>query len=111
MQLYKRIGNLLIAFFHYNCTDKNLELGLLKRQLITCTSATTVRKLLVKLAAVLVAISPTMLLEPWHINPSWIMPIQIKSVLMSLQRGFFQDFGYILVAKAKDMAARNVSEK
>lgn len=29
---------------------------------------------------------------------------------MSLQRGFFQDFGYILVAKAKDMAARNVSE-
>lgn len=28
---------------------------------------------------------------------------------MSLQRGFFQDFGYILVAKAKDMHARNVS--
>lgn len=85
-----------------------VELGALKRQLITCTNANAVRKLLVNIAALL-ASNPSLELEPWHINASWIMPIQIKTVLMSLQRGFFQDFAYILVAKAKDMAARNVS--
>lgn len=85
----------------------NLELGALKRQLITCTSAKTVRVLLVKLAS---ALAPTnQLLEPWNLNPSWIMPIQIKSVLISLQRSFFQDFAYVLVAKAKDLASRNVN--
>lgn len=48
-------------------------------------------------------------MEPWNINPSWIMPIQIKSVLMSMSRGFLQDFTYILVAKSKDLAARHVN--
>lgn len=51
---------------------------------------------------------PTLSLEPWHINPNWIMPIQIKSVLLSLPRGFLQDFTYILISKAKDFAARHV---
>lgn len=51
---------------------------------------------------------PTLSLEPWHINPSWIMQIQIKSVLLSLPRGFLQDFTYILISKAKDFAPRHV---
>lgn len=92
-------------------SDKNLELGALKRQLIACNSASTVRKLLVNWRHVLGELNPELLVEPGQINPSWIMPIQIKTVLMSLQRGFFQDFGYILMAKAKDMAGRNVSHR
>lgn len=54
------------------------------------------------------ASDPPLSMEPWHINPSWIMPIQIKSVLMSLPRGFLQDYTYILISKAKDFAARHV---
>lgn len=52
---------------------------------------------------------PPLSMEPWHINPSWIMPISIKSVLMQLPRGFLQDFSYICIAKAKDFAAKHVS--
>lgn len=88
--------------------DAQLEIGAVKRQLIACTTAPTVRKLLVKLAKVAAESNQTQQLEPWHINPSWMLPISIKTILMSLQRGFFQDFAYTLIAKSKEMIARNV---
>ncbi|XP_031630488.1 integrator complex subunit 8 isoform X3 [Contarinia nasturtii] len=83
-----------------------LELGALKRQLINCATANAVRVLLVKCTNLIMTSDPRLSMEPWHINPSWIMPISIKSVLMSMPRGFLQDFSYICIAKAKDFAAK-----
>lgn len=86
-----------------------LELGALKRQLINCTTANAVRVLLVKCTNLIMASDPPLSMEPWGINPSWIMPINIKSVIMSLPRGFLQDFSYICIAKAKDFAGKHVN--
>lgn len=100
--------NIVSHFFHgFIYLVPNLELGALKRQLIGCTTANAVRALLVKCTNLIIS-EPNLSLEPWHINPSWIMPIQIKSVLLSLPRGFLQDFTYILISKAKDFAPRQV---
>ncbi|XP_067628061.1 integrator complex subunit 8 isoform X2 [Eurosta solidaginis] len=78
-----------------------IEVGSLERQLIACTNANTVRKLLVKLAAT----NPTKPL--WTVNPSWEIATPIKSLLMSMQRGFLQDFAYVLLGKAREMTAKN----
>ncbi|XP_054738863.1 integrator complex subunit 8 [Anastrepha obliqua] len=78
-----------------------IEVGSLERQLISCTNANTVRKLLVKLAAT----NPTKPL--WTVNPSWEIATPLKSLLMSMQRGFLQDFAYVLLGKAREMTAKN----
>ncbi|KAL1380727.1 hypothetical protein pipiens_013974 [Culex pipiens pipiens] len=84
------------------CDSKlmRLEVGTFERQLITCTHASGVRKMLVKLAGT----NPTKPL--WSINPSWSIPMPMKQLLMSLQRGFLQDFAYILVGKSRELAAK-----
>lgn len=100
-----------------------LEVGALRRELISCTNAISVRKLLVKLAGT----NPAKPL--WTINPryihlyskdfiltfnhifffSWVVPMPLQSIIMSMQRAFLQDFAYILVGKAKEMAGKNVN--
>ncbi|XP_058460613.1 integrator complex subunit 8 [Malaya genurostris] len=84
------------------CDSKllRLDVGTYERQLITCTHASGVRKMLVKLAGT----NPTKPL--WSINPSWSIPLPLKQLLMSLQRGFLQDFAYILVGKSRELAAK-----
>ncbi|XP_052860400.1 integrator complex subunit 8 [Anopheles cruzii] len=77
-----------------------LEVGQLERQLISCTSANAVRKLLVKLAGT----NPSKPL--FTINPSWSIPYALEQILIPLQRGFLQDFAYILIGKAHELAAR-----
>lgn len=77
-----------------------LDVGTYERQLITCTHASGVRKMLVKLAGT----NPTKPL--WSINPSWSIPLSMKQLLVSLQRGFLQDFAYILVGKSRELAAK-----
>ena len=79
-----------------------VEIGSLERQLIVCTNANTVRKLLVKLAAT----NPTKPL--WTVNPSWEIATPIKSLLLSMQRGFLQDFAYVLLGKARELTSKNV---
>lgn len=85
-------------------TDPRLEAGTLKRQLVACDSPLAVRKLLIKLAAT----NPSQPL--WSVNPSWVLPPTLLSTVMSLQRGFLQDFVYILVGKTKELTDRNVSD-
>ncbi|XP_035792559.1 integrator complex subunit 8-like [Anopheles albimanus] len=77
-----------------------LEVGQLERQLISCTSASAVRKLLVKLAGT----NPSKPL--FTINPSWTVPYALEQILIPLQRGFLQDFAYILIGKARELTAR-----
>lgn len=106
--------------------DPRLEVGAMKRQLISCTNANVVRKLLVKLMGT----NPAKPL--WTINPryvcvsgfqglcrkklfkfafldSWTAPIPLDSVIKSMQRCFLQDFAYVLVGKAREFAAKSVS--
>lgn len=85
----------------WSSKNQRIEIGAWERQLISCTNANTVRKVLVKLA-------PTNPSKPlWSINPSWQIPSPIKSLLMSFQRGFLQDFSYVLLGKSREMASRN----
>ncbi|KAL2741275.1 integrator complex subunit 8 isoform X1 [Vespula maculifrons] len=39
----------------------------------------------------------------WHINNYWELPIPLQSVVMSLPRGFLQDYSYVLLAKSREL--------
>lgn len=39
----------------------------------------------------------------WHVNSCWELPIPLQSVVMSLPRGFIQDYSYILLAKSREL--------
>ncbi|XP_058118359.1 integrator complex subunit 8 [Anopheles ziemanni] len=80
--------------------NPRLELGQLERQLISCTSANAIRKLLVKIAGT----NPSKPL--FTINPSWSIPYALEQILIPLPRGFLQDFAYILIGKARELTAR-----
>ncbi|EZA60979.1 hypothetical protein DMN91_004729 [Ooceraea biroi] len=38
----------------------------------------------------------------WQINSCWELPIPLQSVVLSLPRGFLQDYSYILLAKSRE---------
>uniref|UniRef100_A0A182JBU6 INTS8 TPR repeats domain-containing protein n=1 Tax=Anopheles atroparvus TaxID=41427 RepID=A0A182JBU6_ANOAO len=80
--------------------NPRLEVGQLERQLISCTSANAIRKLLVKIAGT----NPSKPL--FTINPSWSIPCALELILLPLPRGFLQDFAYILIGKARELVAR-----
>lgn len=39
----------------------------------------------------------------WHVNSCWELPIPLQSVVMSLPRGFMQDYSYVLLAKSREL--------
>ncbi|XP_050673559.1 integrator complex subunit 8 isoform X2 [Leptidea sinapis] len=80
-----------------------LEMGRLKKRLIEASTADDVRMNLVKLAVM----SPSSAL--WKISPSWKPPGGLGSSLMSLPRGFLQDFGYIVSGAARSRAEAGCS--
>lgn len=104
--------------------DLRLEKGAFERQLNSCSNANGIRLCLVKLAAIKRN-------DPlWKINPrfdfiknfflvfkkfffcfvySWVLQVPLKSIIMSSQRGFLQDFSFILLGKAREMSVKNVS--
>lgn len=42
----------------------------------------------------------------WRVNPSWSIPDQLKSILVSLNRGFTQDYSYLLLGKSREAVSR-----
>lgn len=40
---------------------------------------------------------------PWRVNSRWELPIPLQSVVISLPRGFYQDYAYILLAKTREL--------
>lgn len=80
----------------------DVEIGMLEQQLVVCTNANIIRKLLVKLAST----NPAKPL--WTVNPSWEIATPIKTVLMSLPGGFLQDYSYVLLGKSRELTARGV---
>lgn len=75
-----------------------LEMGKLKKRLIEASTADDVRMCLVKLATM----APSSPL--WKISPSWKPPGTLGNALISLPRGFLQDFGYIVSGAARARA-------
>ncbi|XP_025991714.1 integrator complex subunit 8 [Solenopsis invicta] len=39
----------------------------------------------------------------YHVNDCWELPIPLQSVVMSLPRGFIQDYSYVLLAKSREL--------
>lgn len=77
-----------------------VDVAALERQLISCTNANSVRILLVKLCGT----APGKPL--WAINPSWDVPQPLKTLIMAMPVSFLQDFSYVLLGKARELAAR-----
>lgn len=79
-------------------TVPELEMGKLKKRLIEASTADDVRMCLVKLATT----SPSMPL--WKLSPSWKPAGILGNSLISLPRGFLQDFGYVVSGAARARA-------
>ncbi|CAH2990018.1 unnamed protein product [Chilo suppressalis] len=79
-------------------TVPELEMGRLKKRLIEASTADDVRMCLVKLAMM----SPSSPL--WKLSPSWKPAGGLGNALVSLPRGFLQDFGYVVSGAARARA-------
>lgn len=79
-------------------TVPELEMGRLKKRLIEASTADDVRMCLVKLAKM----SPSSPL--WKLSPSWKPAGGLGNALVSLPRGFLQDFGYVVSGAARARA-------
>lgn len=88
--------------FEYK-TVPELEMGKLKKRLIEASTADDVRMCLVKLAMMAPA-SPL-----WKISPSWKPAGELCNALISLPRGFLQDFGYVVSGAARARAEAGCS--
>ncbi|XP_013167151.1 PREDICTED: integrator complex subunit 8 [Papilio xuthus] len=80
-----------------------LGLGKLKKRLVEASTADDVRMCLVTLAIT----SPSSPL--WKISPSWKPAGTLANALVSLPRGFLQDFGYIVSGAARARAEAGCS--
>ncbi|KAJ8734073.1 hypothetical protein PYW07_014624 [Mythimna separata] len=80
-----------------------LEMGRLKKRLIEASTADEVRMCLVKLAMMAPA-TPL-----WKISPSWKPAGELCNALISLPRGFLQDFGYVVSGAARARAEAGCS--
>ncbi|XP_017108502.1 integrator complex subunit 8 [Drosophila bipectinata] len=94
--------NSLASLSDWMCHSKmtRVDVAALEQQLISCTNANTVRILLVKLCGT----APGRPL--WAINPSWDVPQPIKNLIMGMPVSFLQDFSYVLLGKARELAMR-----
>lgn len=77
--------------------NPKLEIRTLEHQLIINYDPIQIRDLLVK-----VTMKNTNR-AIWKLNPKWELPIPLQSVIASLPRGFLQDYGFVLLAKAREM--------
>ncbi|EDW00928.1 integrator complex subunit 8 [Drosophila grimshawi] len=96
------LSNSMATLNDWICHSKmtRVDVAALERQLITCTNANSVRILLVKLCST----APEKPL--WAINPSWDVPHPLKTLIMAMPVSFLQDFSYVLLGKARELAAR-----
>lgn len=83
--------------------NPRLEIGSLEQQLIQSYDPEEIRQLLSKLLSLPTGKSQAKAI--WNVNSKWELPIPVHSVVMILQKGFLQDFCYILLAKAHELAS------
>ncbi|XP_026281611.1 integrator complex subunit 8 [Frankliniella occidentalis] len=83
--------------------NPRLEMGALEQQLIQSYDPEEIRQLLSKLSSMPSVKSQGKAI--WHVNSKWELPIPVHSVVMNLPKGFVQEFCYILLAKAHELAS------
>lgn len=77
--------------------NPKLEMKVIEQQIISTYNYQELRELLLKIATKCTG-------RPiWKINPKWELPIPLQSVLNSLPKGFLQDFGFVMLAKAREL--------
>lgn len=74
-----------------------LEIKLIEQELIGCYDQQEIRELLYKLTVR----NPGKRI--WKVNPKWEIPIPLQSVVTSIQRGFLQDFSFVILAKSREL--------
>nr|CAD7589445.1 unnamed protein product [Timema genevievae] len=78
--------------------NPRLEMGSLEQQLVLSYDTEEISKLLKR------TIPANPMKPQWRINNKWELPIPLQSVVMSLPRGYIQDYIYILLAKSRELA-------
>jgi integrator complex subunit 8 len=79
---------------------QRIRTGELERKLVACSTAKEVRKLLVELAKFNRS-------QPlWTVSRNWIIPLEIRVVILNLKREFLKDFSYILMGKVNEMVQK-----
>ncbi|KAF5274403.1 hypothetical protein FQA39_LY07283 [Lamprigera yunnana] len=77
--------------------NPRLEARHLEQEIIACYNANELRQLVAK------ALTKSTCRSIWKINPCWELPIPLQSVLVSLPKGYLQDFSFVLLAKSKEL--------
>nr|XP_022899838.1 integrator complex subunit 8 [Onthophagus taurus] len=77
--------------------NPKLEIRALEQQIIMNYDPINIRDLLVKITM------KNSNRPVWKLNPKWELPIPLQSVIVSLQRGFLQDYAFILLAKSREL--------
>ncbi|KAF5275218.1 hypothetical protein FQR65_LT04252 [Abscondita terminalis] len=77
--------------------NPKLESRHLEQQIICCYNVNELRQLLTKF------LSKSTSRSIWKINPCWELPIPLQSVLVSMPKGFIQDYSFVLLAKSKEL--------
>ncbi|KAJ1519294.1 hypothetical protein ONE63_004593 [Megalurothrips usitatus] len=83
--------------------NPRLEMGALEQQLLQSYDPEEIRHLLSKLSTFPTYKSQGKAIS--NVNSKWELPIPVQSVIMSLPKGFLQEFCYILLAKAHELAS------
>ncbi|XP_026668358.1 integrator complex subunit 8 isoform X2 [Ceratina calcarata] len=77
----------------------NIEIYELEQKLIQTYDTAEIHEILIRLDG-------KHRMKPlWHVNSCWELPIPLQSVVMSLPRGFLQDYSYVLLAKSRELVA------
>ncbi|KAK0179235.1 hypothetical protein PV327_008044 [Microctonus hyperodae] len=79
--------------------SKKFHVYKLERCLITSYNPVEIREIVLELDG------KNPMNPPWHVNSRWELPIPLQSVVMSLPRGFYQDYSYILLAKSRELTS------
>lgn len=69
----------------------------MEQLIISCYDPTQLRMLLIKTS------SKSLSRSVWKINPCWELPIPLQSVLVSMPKGFLQDYSFVLLAKSREL--------
>lgn len=80
--------------------QRAIKFGDLERKLVSCMSSKLIRKHLVELAKC------NQQLPLWTISKNWFIPADVRVVVLNLNRGFLQDFSYILLGKVNELVQK-----
>lgn len=102
---YYTINVLIIIQLHQNNIKISNFAGTLKVEIFELEQRLILSYNPIEIHETLIRLDGTNSTKPlWKVNGCWELPIPLQSVVMSLPRGFLQDYSYILLAKSRELA-------